>query len=76
LCNLIRERGPDQGFYGAKISGGGAGGTVVVMMDDTEPCHAAIEEIMAAYRERTDLVPECFRGSSPGALTFGVHRID
>lgn len=76
LCNLVRERGPEQGFYGAKISGGGAGGTVVVLMDDTERCHAAIEEIMATYRQRTGLVPECFRGSSPGASEFGVHRID
>lgn len=29
----IRELGPDHGFYGARISGGGSGGTVVVLLE-------------------------------------------
>jgi len=31
LVELVRERGPERGLYGAKITGGGAGGTVAVL---------------------------------------------
>ncbi len=76
LSDLVRERGAEHGFYGAKISGGGAGGTVVILMEDTEEHHAVVEEVMGDYRQRTGREPECFRGSSAGAIEFGVHRID
>ena len=76
LCNLVRERGVEQGFYGAKTSGAGAGGTVVVLMDDTDANHATVEQIAATYADRTGRSPEIFRGSSDGAVAFGVHRVD
>ncbi len=75
LSNLIRERGPEQGFYGAKISGGGAGGTVAILMDDDERCFAALREIMQTYRQRTHRQPELFDGCSPGALQFGTKHV-
>src|SRR5262249_40060113 len=31
LVDLVRELGPDHGLYGAKITGGGSGGTVAVL---------------------------------------------
>lgn len=34
MVNRIRELGPDNGFYGARISGGGSGGTVVVFLKE------------------------------------------
>jgi L-arabinokinase len=33
MVQAIRERGPDRGFYGARVSGGGSGGTVVVLLE-------------------------------------------
>jgi L-arabinokinase len=33
IVRAVRERGPDQGFYGARVSGGGSGGTVVVLLE-------------------------------------------
>ena len=33
MVSAIRELGPDHGFYGARISGGGSGGTVVVLLE-------------------------------------------
>jgi len=75
LCNLIRQAGPNRGFYGAKTSGGGAGGTVVAFMDDAPRTRAALEHIMATYEQRTGLRPELIEGSSPGAVEFGAHRI-
>ena len=33
MVQAVRERGPDLGFYGARVSGGGSGGTVVVLLE-------------------------------------------
>jgi len=33
MVRAVRERGPDQGFCGARVSGGGSGGTVVVLLE-------------------------------------------
>jgi L-arabinokinase len=33
MVQAVRERGPDLGFYGARVSGGGSGGTVVVLVE-------------------------------------------
>jgi L-arabinokinase len=33
MVQAVRERGPDHGFYGARVSGGGSGGTVVVLLE-------------------------------------------
>jgi L-arabinokinase len=32
MVDAVRERGPECGFYGARVSGGGSGGTVVVLL--------------------------------------------
>jgi L-arabinokinase len=33
MVGAVRARGPDHGFYGARVSGGGSGGTVVVLLE-------------------------------------------
>ncbi len=33
MVRAVRDRGPDHGFYGARVSGGGSGGTVVVLLE-------------------------------------------
>jgi L-arabinokinase len=35
MVRAIRNRGPSRGFYGARVSGGGSGGTVVVLLEKT-----------------------------------------
>lgn len=35
MVAAIMEFGPDKGIYGARISGGGSGGTVVVLLEET-----------------------------------------
>lgn len=66
LVALARAMGPDRGIYGAKITGGGSGGTVAVLTragaDD------AIGRIVAAYARETGDRVQVFRGSSPGAM--------
>lgn len=33
MVQAVRDRGPKYGFYGARVSGGGSGGTVVVLLE-------------------------------------------
>lgn len=35
MVEAIRALGPQNGFYGARVSGGGAGGTVVVLLEES-----------------------------------------
>jgi L-arabinokinase len=69
IVRLVREAGPRKGLYGAKITGGGSGGTVAILAK--EDSWDAIEEIAQRYGEEVGHRPELFRGSSPGALDFG-----
>ncbi len=70
LVKLVRER-ERAGLYGAKITGGGAGGTVAVLCDDTPAADEALAEIRAAYQEQTGLTAEAITGTSPGAWHTG-----
>jgi len=70
LVELARRRG----LYGAKITGGGSGGTVA-LLGRSETIAEAAGEIAAAYRREWRQEPTLFAGSSPGALAFGHMRI-
>ena len=73
LVALARAAGPEQGLYGAKITGGGSGGTVAVL--GRRGADAAVEGIAAQYAEETGHRPYIFAGSSPGASAFGVLKL-
>ena len=75
LVELVRERGAARGLYGAKITGGGAGGTVAVLCLDTPEAEDALREVCALYTGRTGITPRTFVGSSPGAVAFGARLI-
>ncbi len=69
LLGFVRDEGPANGLYGAKVSGGGAGGTVVVLgRKHAEP---AFRRVVERYRASRGFEPYVFRGSSPGAHRFG-----
>jgi L-arabinokinase len=70
LVDLVRQR-EDAGLYGAKITGGGSGGTVAVLADTTARANDEIQEIMRAYQQQTGRKPELFSGTSPGAWLTG-----
>jgi L-arabinokinase len=67
LVNLLTDAGAANGVYGARVSGGGSGGTVAVLCD-----HAlspqALQSVMKAYQQRTGLQPSLIQGSSDGVL--------
>lgn len=71
LVDLVRQR-EHLGFYGARITAGGSGGTVAILANTGEKADAAIAEIMGVYEQRTGRKPEAFLASSPGAWEVGT----
>jgi L-arabinokinase len=70
LVKLVRDR-ERHGLYGAKITGGGSGGTVAILADASTSADNAIADILAAYESQTGRKPELFTGSSDGAWRVG-----
>lgn len=71
LVNLVRaEQGND--LFGAKITGGGAGGTVAILGRSSASAEAAFARIVANYKAKTGIDPYIFDGTSQGADAFGV----
>jgi L-arabinokinase len=69
LVELVRRAGPARGLYGAKITGGGSGGTVAVLAQ-----HGAGDSIRAVakeYAHGTGRTAMLIAGSSHGAASFG-----
>lgn len=73
LVEAVRSRGPAKGLYGAKITGGGSGGTVAVF-GKNEALASEIPSIAREYKRLTGLQPDIFEGTSPGAIEFGAFR--
>ena len=73
IVEAVRKRGPRKGLYGAKITGGGSGGTVAIF-GTKEAIACEIPAIATEYKRLTGLDPEIFEGTSPGAIEFGVSR--
>ncbi|HVU89621.1 MAG TPA: hypothetical protein VHD36_19990, partial [Pirellulales bacterium] len=73
LVQLAREQGPQRGIFGAKVTGGGAGGTVAVLgLADRED---AFDCLVQHYADARGQQPYVFRGSSVGADRFGVIEV-
>jgi L-arabinokinase len=70
LVELVREQGLAEGLYGAKVTGGGAGGTVAILgQRNAKP---AFEKVVRAYAQERHIEPYVIDGSSMGADRFGV----
>jgi len=70
LVELVREQGAAAGLYGAKVTGGGAGGTVAIL--GRRSAQPAFEKVVRAYAEARQINPYVIDGSSMGADRFGV----
>ncbi|XP_022889317.1 L-arabinokinase-like [Olea europaea var. sylvestris] len=62
-------------LYGAKITGGGSGGTVCVIGRNRLRSSEQILKIQQKYKAATGFLPFVFEGSSPGAGKFGYLKI-
>jgi L-arabinokinase len=70
LVEAVRKRGTKGGLYGAKITGGGTGGTVAVL-GRLDALRQHIPQIAVEYSRRIGVMPDIFEGTSPGAIQFG-----
>lgn len=70
LVELVRQRGAKSGLFGAKITGGGTGGTVAIF-GTVEAIKEHVPEIAREYSRRVGRMPDIFEGTSPGAMEFG-----
>ncbi len=70
LVELVVEAGPERGLFGAKITGGGSGGTVAVL--GTSEAEAVVREVAARYRAETGRDVVVFTDSGPGMAETGV----
>lgn len=73
IVEAVRTRGARDGLYGAKITGGGSGGTVAVFGEQAALARE-IPSIVREYQRLTGLEADVFEGTSPGAIEFGVYR--
>ena len=74
LVDLARAAGAQAGIYGAKITGGGSGGTVAILA--REDAVDRVRQIAAEYAGRTGREPYVFEGTSDGAAITGATRQD
>jgi galactokinase len=74
LVDLIRQEGPENGLYGAKVTGGGAGGTVAVL--GRKGADGAFRRAVQCYGEARGYEPYVFEGSSMGSDRFGLRRLE
>ncbi|XP_062234198.1 L-arabinokinase-like isoform X2 [Phragmites australis] len=82
LVNLVQEMqhrktsdDGSSGLFGAKITGGGSGGSVCVIGRNCARSSEEIVEIQQRYKAATGYLPILFDGSSPGAGKFGYLKI-
>ena len=74
IVELVRSEKAN-GLVGAKITGGGAGGTVAVLGMNTPASEAAFKRVVDKYHAWNRMEPFLFEGSSAGCDKFGVHLI-
>jgi len=72
LVAMVREAGAKCGLFGAKITGGGSGGTVAVL--GTIDAEAVVRQIAERYSAETGRETDLFVESGPGAAEFGVKQ--
>ncbi len=74
IARLVHEAGPARGLYGARITGGGAGGTVAIL-GAGPAAREAVDEVAAAYTALSGHQARVIAGSGDGALATRVERV-
>jgi galactokinase len=72
-CDELVSRALNAGFFGAKMTGGGAGGVVAILgrPEDGD----SIASLARDYAAGRSAMPHIFEGSSAGVDTFGVRTL-
>ena len=69
IVNIAKKLGEQGGIYGAKITGGGGGGTVAIL--GYGDISTSLTQILSAYKLAWGIETETFSGTSDGASKFG-----
>jgi L-arabinokinase len=72
LVDLVKAVGAERGLFGAKITGGGSGGTVAVF--GTSEAEGVVRDLASRYAAATGRQARVFAESGPGAAETGVLR--
>jgi L-arabinokinase len=70
FVSCIRKHGPAKGLFGAKVTAGGAGGEVVVLMRDNPQARDALADAIANAEAASNRKIHIWGGSLPGAEHF------
>ena len=72
IVEMVRASGADNGVFGARVSGGGNGGTVCILSYGKEG-KKTVKEIYARYRKELKRKLFLFSGSSHGAYRLNQY---
>jgi L-arabinokinase len=75
LVAACRAAGPEAGFFGAKITGGGCGGTVAILIRDDPDTRGRVQQIREQYEQETGRETTYFDGTGPGAAATGTMTV-
>ncbi len=67
LVNFVRGHGPAAGLFGAKVTAGGEGGELVVLMRDDTRAHAALADAVTQAESASSRPVLVFGGPNAGA---------
>jgi L-arabinokinase len=70
LVELVRQAGPEAQLYGAKITGGGSGGTVAILA--RRGAQESVQQIVTQYEAMTGRCTTVLGGSSDGVTVWRV----
>jgi galactokinase len=76
LVREVRKLGTGRGFLGAKITGGGCGGTVALLIEDTPVVRKRVASLRRRYTAATGRATMYFEGTGPGAAAVGTAAVD
>ena len=74
LVEMIAALGREHGLFGAKITGGGSGGTVAVF--GSAAAEPLVRDVAIRYAAETSRTSSVFAASGPGAAELGVLRLE
>ncbi len=72
LVRAVVHHGPNKGFYGAKATGGGCGGSIAILMNDSPQNYGILDDIVHACNRKFSTQALVIRGSGPGAAELGI----
>ncbi|MHC5108417.1 MAG: hypothetical protein ACYTHJ_00895 [Planctomycetota bacterium] len=75
LVSLLRKHGENRDIFGAKITGNGCGGTVAVLIRESDVAREALHEALDAYHKQTGVEAMVQPASMAGIMETGVIRV-